>query len=190
MEWLQKLLRGFNPIDPHMIVRRNLIYKPEFRRVFEVFDEPDYIKAREMFEEAADQSDAEAQHNLGVVYETATGLLVRDDETAEYWYRKASEQGLANAQFNLAAILAADLMAGDKPELVIEPFRPDGPISEAYEERHERYVEAYMWLLCAEAQGHDLAKESRSRLQQVMTVEQIEEAELQYAISALVRQEV
>ncbi len=47
-----------------------------------------------------------------------------------------------------------------------------------------------MWLLCAEAQGHDLAKESRSRLQQVMTVEQIEEAELQYAISALVRQEV
>lgn len=50
--------------------------------------------------QAAEQGNAKAQYNLGVMY--AQGLGVRQDYTqAVQWYRKAAEQGDAEAQYNL-----------------------------------------------------------------------------------------
>jgi len=48
----------------------------------------------------AQQGDAEAQSNLGVVYHNGEGVP-QDDVEAVKWFRKAAEQGLADAQFNL-----------------------------------------------------------------------------------------
>ena len=50
--------------------------------------------------ERADQGDAGAQNNLGVMYDTGQGVP-RDDAEAVRWYRLAAEQGHARAQFNL-----------------------------------------------------------------------------------------
>ncbi len=41
-----------------------------------------------------------AQHNLGVYYEHGWGVK-QDYAQAVYWYRKAAEQGLADAMNNL-----------------------------------------------------------------------------------------
>ena len=50
---------------------------------------------------AAEQNDAEAQLNLGILH--IFGLCVpKDDVEAEKWFRKAAEQNLAEAQRNLA----------------------------------------------------------------------------------------
>ncbi|ENW1538914.1 sel1 repeat family protein [Neisseria gonorrhoeae] len=50
--------------------------------------------------QAAEQGNAAAQFNLGVMYEN--GQRVRQDYVqAVQWYRKASEQGDAQAQYNL-----------------------------------------------------------------------------------------
>jgi TPR repeat protein len=52
----------------------------------------------------AEQGDAWAQLNLGAAYDNGIGTP-RDVEQAIHWYQKAAEQGLAEAQFNLAHIL-------------------------------------------------------------------------------------
>jgi TPR repeat protein len=52
----------------------------------------------------AEQGDAWAQLNLGAAYDNGLGVE-RDVEQAIHWYRKAAEQGLVEAQFNLAHIL-------------------------------------------------------------------------------------
>lgn len=52
----------------------------------------------------AEQGDAWAQLNLGAAYDNAIGTK-RDVDKAIHWYQKAAEQGLAEAQFNLAHIL-------------------------------------------------------------------------------------
>ena len=48
---------------------------------------------------AAEQGDAEAHCNLGLMYENGQGI--QDCIEAAKWYRKAAEQGLAEAQYNL-----------------------------------------------------------------------------------------
>ena len=49
---------------------------------------------------AAEQGDAWAQTNLGVMYENGRGVT-QDDAEAVRWYRLAAEQGHADAQYNL-----------------------------------------------------------------------------------------
>ena len=50
--------------------------------------------------QAADQGDAEAQYNLGVIYNNGEGVP-KDDAEAVRWFQLAAEQGYAKAQFEL-----------------------------------------------------------------------------------------
>ncbi|HFB4418182.1 TPA: tetratricopeptide repeat protein [Neisseria gonorrhoeae] len=50
--------------------------------------------------QAAEQGNAAAQFNLGVMYENGQGVR-QDYVQAVQWYRKASEQGDVQAQYNL-----------------------------------------------------------------------------------------
>jgi TPR repeat protein len=52
---------------------------------------------------AAEQGDADAQFNLGVMYDKGQGVA-QDYSQAADWYRKAAEQGNANAQYNLGVM--------------------------------------------------------------------------------------
>jgi len=61
----------------------------------------DYSAAYEEWLPLAELGDAEAQYNLGVMYDEGAGLD-RDLSTAAAWYRKAAEQGFVDAQTNLA----------------------------------------------------------------------------------------
>lgn len=64
----------------------------------------------------AEQGDAWAQLNLGAAYDNGIGTK-RDVDKAIIWYRKAAEQGLAEAQFNLAHILVdEDISASEAAE--------------------------------------------------------------------------
>lgn len=60
----------------------------------------DFKAAFEEFQRLADQGDAHAQYNLGVMYRKGNGVA-QDDKQAVAWYRKAAAQGLADAQGNL-----------------------------------------------------------------------------------------
>jgi hypothetical protein len=61
----------------------------------------DYVEAAKWFRKAAEQGDAEAQYNLGVMCYTGEGVQ-QDYAEAVKWYRKAADQGHAKAQNNLS----------------------------------------------------------------------------------------
>ncbi len=149
-------------MEPHRAVRNNLIEKPKFTSAFKAFDARGYFEAFKLFKDFAEQGDAAAQNNVGVLYESSTGVY-RSDRAAEQWYRKAAEQGLPEAQYNLAAILAADLMAGKE--------------GDDAEENQRRFIEAYTWLTLAAAQDHPDAAEGVRRMRKHMTPYQIGEAQ-------------
>ena len=56
----------------------------------------------------AEQGDAEAQNNLGLMYYTGRGVP-QDYQEAGSWFRKAAEQGFAEAQYFLGNIYAEGL---------------------------------------------------------------------------------
>ena len=60
-------------------------------------------------EQAAAQGDDYAQHNLGVMYSFGRGVA-QDDAEAVRWYRKAAEQGNADAMRALARGMLEDAM--------------------------------------------------------------------------------
>jgi hypothetical protein len=63
----------------------------------------DDIMAAAWYRLAADQGDASAQNNLGIMYANGQGVP-QDDEQAVHWYRLAAEQGHALAQYNLGGM--------------------------------------------------------------------------------------
>jgi len=60
----------------------------------------DYTAAYDEWLPLAELGDAEAQFNLGVLYDEGAGVD-RDLATAADWYRKAAEQGAYNRYYNL-----------------------------------------------------------------------------------------
>ena len=60
----------------------------------------DYAAAASWYRKAADQGHADAQTNLGLMYDTGQGVP-QDYAAAVSWYRKAADQGNVSAQYNL-----------------------------------------------------------------------------------------
>jgi len=100
----------------------------------------------------ANDGDASAQYNLGVMYADGEGVP-QDDKEAVKWYRMAADQGNATAQNNLALIYA----------------RGNGVPQD--------YREAYAWLSVAKANGQELAEKNLGIIKKKMTKEQIAEAQ-------------
>ena len=59
----------------------------------------DHATALKIMRPLAEQGQAQAQHNLGVMY--YNGVPAKDYGEAVKWYRMAAEQGFADAQVNL-----------------------------------------------------------------------------------------
>ena len=67
--------RAVSAVDPHSIVRNNLVEKPELSEAFEAFNDQDYSRAFQLFKEFAEQGDVAAQNNVGVLCETGTASI-------------------------------------------------------------------------------------------------------------------
>jgi uncharacterized protein len=78
--------------------------------------------------------DAKSQERLGAAFFLGKGGLTKDEVEAVKWFRKAAEQNLADAQYNLGVCYdSGEGVAKDE-------------------------VEAYKWWLLAAGQGNDDAK--------------------------------
>jgi len=65
----------------------------------------DYATALRLWHSLAEKGDADAQFQLGVMYESGQGVPPNDADAIK-WYRKAAEQDDAVAQFNLSVMYA------------------------------------------------------------------------------------
>ena len=121
------------------------------------YERGDYETAFQEMLPLADQGNAKAQYNLGVMYDNGEGVP-QDDAEAVKWYRKATEQGYAKAQNNLGLMY----------------YNGEGVSQD--------YVQAHMWYNLAAsrpAPGVDLDQSVKHRdiVAKRMTPAQISEAQ-------------
>ena len=112
----------------------------------------DYAAALRIFRKLAQQGDAAAQNDLGIMNEKGKGVAQNYVKAAK-WYRLAADQGAAAAQFNLGLLYA-------KGQGVPQD-----------------YVLAHMWFSLAAAQGNKAAEKNRSKAARLMTIAQIVKAQ-------------
>jgi len=128
------------------------LVQADFQAGVDAYDQGDYATALKEMQPLAEQGDADAQFNLGVMYENGQGVP-QDDGEAARWFRLAAEQGESAAQTKLG--------------LLYEQGR--GVLQD--------YVQAHMWVNLAAAQNQEDATKYRNALAKKMTSEQIAEAQ-------------
>ena len=69
------------------------------------YNQGDYATALRLWRPLAEQGNARAENNLGVMYENGKGVAPNFSEALR-WYRLAAEQGYAGAQYNLGLTYA------------------------------------------------------------------------------------
>lgn len=79
-------------------------FKPSLASGKKAFDKGQYDTARRHLLPLARKGNTDAQYLMGVIYSHAKGNL-RDYQKSAYWYDKASEKGIKEAQFNLGFML-------------------------------------------------------------------------------------
>jgi len=140
------------------------------------------------YRKAAEQGDAQSQHNLGVMYAIGQGVP-EDDAEAVKWFRKAAEQGCAEAQHKLGVMYANGKGVPEDDAEAVKWYRKAAEqgfdkaqvnLGLSYEFGTgvpEDYVEAYKWANLAAAQGNEGGQKSKNILVKKMTPQQIAEAQ-------------
>jgi len=148
----------------------------------------DYATALHEWRPLAEQGNALAQYNLGVLYRKGRGVP-QDDVLARQWYAKAAAQGLAKAQFSLGTLYFNGEGAPKDYQQALRWFRLAADQGEAlaqtkmaiiYDEGQgvpQNIVQAYKWYSLAATNGDKPANELRNTITSQMTPAQIAEAQ-------------
>jgi len=129
-----------------------LSWGADFQKGLSAARSGDYATALREWTPLAEQGDATAQYNLGVLYDNGWGVA-QDYRTAVKLYRLAAEQGHANAQSNLGG------MYGNGKGVP------------------QDYVRAHMWFNIAASSGQKIAVKNRGIVAKRMTPSQLEKAQ-------------
>ncbi len=76
-----------------------------------------------MYRKAAEQGHADAQCNLGWMYDSGQGVMEQSYEKAVEWYRKAAEQGYARGQYDLGLMYENGQGVEQSYEKAVEWYR-------------------------------------------------------------------
>ena len=131
-----------------LLVSGGMSWSADFHKGLTAYKSGDFATALREWTPLAEQGNAAAQGNLGVMYEKGQGVP-RDDKTAVKWYRLAAEQGLSSAQYKLFVMLANG-----------RGIPKD-------------YIRAYMWASIAASSGHKDAIKGREFIAKAMTPSQL-----------------
>ncbi len=86
-------------------IRDDLSVSDRFHAALSAFNKTEFDTAYQLFFELADKGIAEAQINIGMMFENGQGVP-QDYGKAVRWYRHAADQGLIKAQYNLGLMYA------------------------------------------------------------------------------------
>jgi TPR repeat protein len=127
-------------------------WSADLRKGLAAYKSGDYTTALRELKPLADQGNAEAQHNLGLMYKKGQGVL-KNYKEAVRWYRLSAAQGHVSALYSLGMMYAFG----------------SGIIKD--------YVEAYKWANLAATNGNKSGVELRGFVSRNMTPSQIAEAQ-------------
>jgi|CXWL01.1.fsa_nt_gi TPR repeat protein len=160
----------------------------DFQAGMDANNREDYSAALREWRPLAEQGDALAQYNLGVLYRKGRGVP-QDDVQARQWFAKSAAQGQAKAQFNLGTLyfngegvpkdyqqaLRWLRLAADQGEALAQT-----KIAIMYDHGQgvpKNIVQAYKWYSLAATNGDKPANLLRDSLANQMTQAQIAEAQ-------------
>ncbi|MDE2115800.1 MAG: sel1 repeat family protein [Hyphomicrobiales bacterium] len=148
----------------------------------------DYVTELRLLKPLADQGNAFAQYNLGVMYATGQGVP-KDDVEAVKYYRLAANQGYAPGQYNLGLMYYLGQGVPKDDIEAIKYFRlaanQENPAGRYYlgimyangQGVPKDDVEAYKWFNLEAANGDKEAGKLRDSIAAYMTPAQIAEAQ-------------
>jgi uncharacterized protein len=137
-----------------------------FEDAVAAYNKGDYATALRLMRSLAEQGDASAQVQLGVMYDNGRGVP-QDYATAVSWYRKAAEQGLATAQNYLGARYYTGRGVQNDMAAAVSWFRKAAEQGDASAQVQlgkmygagmgvpEDHVTAHMWFNLAAASGDE-----------------------------------
>ena len=145
----------------------------------------EYEKAFKQFQLLADKGDAEAQHNLAMMYQLGKGVE-KNYELSSHWFRKAADQGVTDAQYYLGH--AYDVGEGLAPsrKYALVWYRKAAEKGHGFAQINlgvlyangigeEQDVEqAYLWFHVAAAQGYRAAFENKDIIEKSLEPEEVE----------------
>jgi len=144
-------------------------YAANFSEGLRLYDAGDYTGAFAIWQELAQKGQANAQHNLGIMYEKGLGVA-KNDKTALNWFKKAAEQGHAKSQYILGTkYFYGDSQPQDYAQAIYwwEKATKQNIISAGYnlgvlylyaDDKFKNEALAHKWLKQAAAAGHEKAK--------------------------------
>jgi TPR repeat protein len=159
----------------------------DYRAGMDAYLRGDYATALREWRPLAEQGDADAQYNLGVMYDKGPGVP-QDYVQARQWYEQAAAQGDANAQSNLGVMYEKG--RGVSQDYVqarqwYEKAAAQGDANALYNlgllYRYgygvpQDFVQAHKWCNLAGANGNKDAATLRDALAILMTPAQVDEA--------------
>jgi TPR repeat protein len=171
-----------------LLANGSIAYAQDFEKGSEFYDKRDYAAALNEWRPLAEQGNAYAQSNLGVMYEGGQGIT-QDYKEAVKWYRLAAAQGVAGAQHNLGIMydngrgVTQDYTAAVKwYRLAAEQGYADAQsnLGVMYANGQgviQNYVYAHMWFNIAAASGDGDALKNRDIAAGKMTAADISKAQ-------------
>ena len=130
----------------------SVCYAQDFEKGFNAYNSGDYATALREWRSLADQGDADAQYNLGLMYANGQGVI-QDYKEAVRLYSLAAAQGYATAQHNLG----------------VKYYNGEGVIQDN--------VYAHMWWNIAASSGDASAVKNRDIVAGKMTASDISKAQ-------------
>ncbi len=160
----------------------------DFEAGMDAYDRGDYATALREWRPLAEQGDADAQNNLGAMYDDGHGVP-QDYGQARQWYKKSAAQGYAIAQFNLGSLYRTGQGVPQdygQARHWWEMAAAQGYVSAQhnlgilYDKGFgvpQDLVQAHKWYNLAGVNGHKDAATKRDTLAKQMTPAQIDEAD-------------
>lgn len=156
----------------------------DMKSALDAVEKKDFKRAAELFTELAEQGNAEAQHNMGMLLREGKGVE-KNHKNAAAWFRKAADQGIADAQFNLGNMYEFGLSLAQSYqyaavwyEKAAKQGHPSaqtnlGVLYANGQGVKQDIIQAYVWLNLAAAQGIQVAFANREIVAKEMSPEML-----------------
>jgi TPR repeat protein len=163
-------------------------FSADFQKGFTAYQSGDYATALREWTPLAKQGDADAQYNLGQMYNQGQGVP-QDYKTAVKWWKLAAEQGYARAQYNLGVMYKDGIGIPQDYKTAVKWYKlaaeqgnanAQGNLGAMYafgEGVLKDYVYAHMWGDIAATNGNALGAKLRDDFEKKMTPADISTAQ-------------